>query len=138
VCSEFIRDGRGFTLLEVLIANSILAVGIMALAQLLAMEVTANADAGQMTFATLLAAQKIEDLRSAPWESLNGSAGEFVDYPDRAGRSVARAAAPTGFTRRWSITPWSADPNNTLVIQVIVRTSRGEIGIVDVRTRAAP
>lgn len=138
MCAEFIRDSRGFTLLEVLIASSILVVGIVSLAQLLAMEVAANGDAGQMTFATLVAAQKIEDLRAATWESLSGSAGDFVDYPDRAGTSTARAASPAGFTRRWSISPWSADPNNTLVIQVVVRTSRGEVGIVDVRTRATP
>ena len=136
--AEFIRDDRGFSLLEVLIASSILTVGLVSLAQLLAMEVATNAAAGQTTYAALLAAQKMEDLRAANWESLEGSAGEFVDYIDRAGRSFEGTPAIAEFTRRWSVDPLPADPKNTLLIQVIVRTRRGDTRIVGLRTRTAP
>ena len=91
VLAGSIQDNHGFSLLEVLVASSILTVALVSLAQVLAVAVTANAAAGKTTSATLFAAQKMEDLRAATWESLEGSTGAFVDYP-----------IPE-FTRRWSV-----------------------------------
>ena len=136
--AEFIRDDRGFSLLEVLIASSILTVGLVSLAQLLAVAVTANAAAGRATYAALLAAQKIEDLRSTTWESLEGNTGEFVEYLDRAGRTLEGARASAVYTRRWSVAPLSADPKNTRVVQVLVHTPHGDMRIATARTRTAP
>ena len=135
---DLLRAEHGFSLLEILVASTILTVGLLSLAQLLAMAVTANASAGTATHAALLAAQKIEDLRAEPWESLEGHTGEFVDHLDRAGTALEGAAAIAAFTRQWSVEPLRGDPANTVVIQVIVRTERDDTRIVTVRTRTAP
>ena len=131
------RAEHGFSLLETLVSSTILTAGLLSLAQLLAMAVTANASAGMATYAALLAAQKIEDLRAEPWESLERNTGEFVDYLDRAGATL-EGAAGAPFTRRWSVEPLPGDPANTVVIQVLVRTPRDDTRIVTVRTRTAP
>ena len=55
---------RGFTLVETLVAISITAVALTALAQLFIIATEANADARRTTFASILATEKIEQLRS--------------------------------------------------------------------------
>ena len=135
---ECIRDEQGFSLLDVLVASAILAVGLLSLAQLLAMTVAANASARRATYAVLLAAQKIEDLHAVPWEWLEGNTGESADVLDRAGTTLQGPPGAAAYTRRWSVDPLPVDPTNTLVIQVIVGTPRDEARIASVRTRTAP
>lgn len=60
------RD-RGFSLLEVLFATTIVTVGLAAVAQLFALSTRANAVARMATFATVLAEQKMEQLRGLTW-----------------------------------------------------------------------
>jgi Tfp pilus assembly protein PilV len=57
----------GFTLLEVLVATTLLFVAVASLAGLSVMATQANAHAKTTTFAALLAARKIEELRALPW-----------------------------------------------------------------------
>jgi prepilin-type N-terminal cleavage/methylation domain-containing protein len=131
------RAERGFSLIEVLVAAVILAVGILSLAQLLAMTVSANAAAGRTTGATVLAAQKLEDLRAEPWSVLEANVGESADFLDRSGGSIDDSSAGV-FRRRWFVEPWFGDPAHTLVIRVIVTTAREEAATVTVRTRTSP
>jgi len=58
---------RGFSILEVLIATSVLTVGLAALAQLFAISTRANFSAKTMTAASVLAQQKMEQLRGLTW-----------------------------------------------------------------------
>ena len=129
---------RGFSLIEVLVASTILTVGLLSLAQLLALATAANASAGRATYAAVLAAEKLEDLRALTWESLQRQAGESVDYLDRSGRSLESASVTAAYTRRWTIDPFPADPNNALVIQVIVSGRRDDARVVTLRARRAP
>ena len=69
-------------------------------------------------------------LTPSPDGTLNANTDGYVDYIDQFGRILGTgAAAPIGtvYIRRWSITPLPTNPNNTLVIQVMVtrETSRG-------------
>ena len=132
-----LRGEHGFSLIEVLVAAAILAVGLLSLAQLLAMTVSANAAAGRKTYATVLAAQKLEDLRAEPWSVLEANIGEFADSLDRSGGSIDASSAAV-FRRRWFVEPWFGDPSHTLVIRVIVTTARAEAATVTVRTRTSP
>lgn len=134
---DSLRTERGFSLIEVLVAAAILAVGLLSLAQLLAMTVSANAAAGRTTDATVLAAQKLEDLRAEPWSVLEANIGEFADSLDRSGGSIDASSA-AAFRRRWFVEPWFGDPAHTLVIRVIVTTAREEAATVTVRTRTSP
>jgi competence protein ComGC len=137
VRSERLRSERGFSLVEILIASTILIVALLSLAQLLSLATAANGAAGRATFSAVFAAEKLEELHTLTWESVRRQAGESVDYLDRSGRPVGnRAAAMYG--RRWLIDPLPVDPDNSLVIQVIVSGRREEARIAGVRTRKAP
>jgi len=57
-------DPSGFSLIETLVAMTILAVGLTTLAQLFAMSVMTNASSRKTSVATLLAQQKVEQLRA--------------------------------------------------------------------------
>src|SRR3954469_17779149 len=64
--SRFNNDA-GFSLVEVLIATTLLASSLVALAQLFAISVKNNAVAKNGTFTQILAAQKMEQLRGLTW-----------------------------------------------------------------------
>ena len=64
--SRFSSDA-GFSLMEVLIAMGVMAIGLVALAQLFAISTTANHASKTTTFATMLAQQKMEQLRGLTW-----------------------------------------------------------------------
>jgi type II secretory pathway pseudopilin PulG len=138
---------EGFSLLEVLVAATMLTVGLTALAQLFAMSTRTNSSAKTMTYATLLAQQKMEQLRSLAWatditvapESATGGTGlspsppdalrrntlGYVDYVHGAGAVLGTGAVPpagTVYIRRWSIA--QADAANTVVLQVMVTRNR--------------
>ena len=77
---------HGFSLVEVLVAIGLLATAIVSLAHLFAAATRANRDAGDTTWATVLAAQKIEELRSDPFpEPLTA---QSVDYLDADGNRL--------------------------------------------------
>src|SRR3954469_6719144 len=163
------RSGAaGFSLLEVLFATSLLTASIVGLAQLFAVSTRTNAAAKSTTFASLLAEQKMEQLRGLTWgfdslglpltdtstnittvpEGLTGGTGlspsptgslganlaGYVDYVDEHGQVLGGGAMPpagTAFIRRWSIEPLPTNPNNTLVLQVLVTRKRNR-GTADV------
>ena len=60
------REG-GFSLLEVLVASTIMAVALTTLAQLFVMSTNANTGAKTTTYAAVLAQQKMEQLRGLTW-----------------------------------------------------------------------
>ena len=74
-------------------------------------------------------------LSASPDDALSISAAGYVDYLDLAGRWVGHDSEPpagAAFVRRWAIRPFSADPERTLLLQVLVTTVR------DDRSRAGP
>jgi type II secretory pathway pseudopilin PulG len=179
----------GFSLVEVLLATTLLTVAIASLAQLFVISTKANTSAKLTTFTTVLAQQKMEQLRSLTWgfDSLGlpltdtstditaaieaptggkgltpspaGTLGEntdgYCDFLDANGQSLGGGTTPPAnavFIRRWSVEPLPTNPNNTLVLQVLVglNRSRGsadqavgvnrlpdEARIISVKTRKA-
>jgi prepilin-type N-terminal cleavage/methylation domain-containing protein len=90
----------------------------------------------------------------SPAGTLGANMPPYVDYVDDAGRWVGHGADPPAnavFIRRWAVWPLPADPERTLVLQVLVTTVRddrsratewtGRTGVeallVSVRTRKA-
>ena len=136
---------------------AILATGLIAMAQLFTVATKNNVNARATTSSTILANQKLEQLRSMSWgfdviglpvsdfnsdsttlpPSASGGTGlspspgntltdnvpGYVDYIDRLGQALGTGSAPpagTAYVRRWSIEPLPTNPNNTLIIQVMV------------------
>jgi type II secretory pathway pseudopilin PulG len=179
----------GFSLAETLIATGIMAASIAGLGQLFAVSVLSNRTARNTTFASVLATQKMEQLRGltygfdtlalpltditsnlainpatptggkglspSPTGALRANTDGYVDYLDAYGKTVGTGGTtiPNGTTyiRRWSIEPLPTNPNNVIVLQVLVTrsTNRGsadagkvdrlpdEARIVTVKTRKA-
>jgi prepilin-type N-terminal cleavage/methylation domain-containing protein len=157
-------NSRGFSLVEVLVAMGILTVVSLGLAQLFAASTRVNIIARGQTSTTMLAEQKMEQIRSLTWgfdttgqglpvsdttsnltvypvtpdgtglnpspaDSLERNITGFVDFVDAAGAWVGTGNTPPGsavYIRRWSIQPLPTNPNNTLVIQVLVTPRSNE------------
>lgn len=68
-------------------------------------------------------------LNPSPTDSLEVNRDGFVDYLDARGTCVGTGTTPPAgavFTRRWSILPLPTNPNNTLVLSVLVTPTARE------------
>ncbi|MBI3490544.1 MAG: prepilin-type N-terminal cleavage/methylation domain-containing protein [Acidobacteria bacterium] len=92
----------GFSLLEVLVATTILVVAITALANLCALSTRANTSARTTTIASLLATQKMEQLRALTWGfdelalPLSDTTTDITVVPEKAGAGVGLSPSPAG------------------------------------------
>jgi type IV pilus assembly protein PilV len=91
---------RGFTLIEVMITVVILAVGLLALAQMQISAVNGNYSANNMTVASTLAQDKLEELK-----------GLAIDAPDLADDEPGNNGSIFD-PRSSSFDPDHEDPNN--------------------------
>ena len=157
--SKSTRDA-GFTIIEVLIAMVLLSIVALGVAQMFGLAIQATQAARFQTSTTVLASQKLEQLRALTWgfdssgsglpvsdtstnlavEPPTGSGGGldpsptnslevntpgYVDFLDSRGQWVGTgtAAPPNAlYIRRWNISPLPINPNNTLILQVLVTT----------------
>jgi hypothetical protein len=82
-------------------------------------------------------------LNPSPADSLEQNTEGFVDFLDGNGAWVGTGSTPPAsavYIRRWSIQPLPTNPNNTLVIQVLVTPVTSEAARVSsafTRTRMA-
>lgn len=67
-------------------------------------------------------------LDPSPGSALQENTSGYVDYVDQWGNKVGTggtsAPGDAVYTRRWSITPLPTNPNNTLIIQVLVTRNK--------------
>lgn len=176
--SRWIADGgeRGFSLIETIFAAAVMIAGAASLAQLFVVSTRTNTYAKSTSMTSMLAQQKLEQLRSLQWgfdslglpttdtttdttvvpESATGGTGlspspagtlntntiGWVDYLDKYGAELGGTAltppANAIYIRRWSVEPLPTNPNNTLVLQVLVtpvglRTANGDTSTSVVR-----
>jgi Tfp pilus assembly protein PilV len=112
------RSERGVSLIEAMIATTMLATALVTLAQLVSTAVSSNIAAGKVTAAVVLASQKLEELRSAPTRPPAGSdAVDSWGVVVGAGQNQARGAM---FVRRWTIDAVPGAVLGTYIIQVHV------------------
>jgi len=82
-------------------------------------------------------------LNPSPTDALEQNTVGFVDFVDGNGEWVGTGSTPPGsavYIRRWSIQPLPTNPNNTLVIQVLVTPVASEAARAEsafTRTRMA-
>ena len=113
-CRPAESDG-GFTLVEVLVATGVLVAGIAAVLQLFFIATQATLDARDATYAAVLAAQKIEELRASPFPA----PGDAVEYLNQRGAQVTDRAEAL-YERHWTVTPLPLQPADTVVLTVRV------------------
>ena len=170
--SSFSSD-RGFSLVETLVATTIMTVALASLAQLFLISTKANQSARLTTNASVLAQQKMEQLRALTWGfdtlglplsdtssdltvvpeqpqggpgltpspggSLQNNVDGYVDFIDGRGQPLGggtNAPPNTVYVRRWSVEPLPTNPNNTLILQVMVTRWRAR-GVADTEQGAS-
>jgi type II secretory pathway pseudopilin PulG len=133
-------EPAGTTLIEVLVATSVLATGLVAIAQLFLIAAASNRVARDTTVAATLAAQKVEQLLLTEPSQGTGD----VDHVDEWGNVVGTSGSPPAnamYTRRWSFEPLSGDR-----VAIRVRVGRsvrsgqpgylpGEVRLFAIKTR---
>ena len=82
---------KGFTLIEVCFAISILSIGLLGMASMQVSSINGNASAGYVTDGTTLAGDQLEKLMALPYTDADLSAG-------------AHSVLTTGYTIGWSVT----------------------------------
>ena len=112
------RSERGFTILEALIAAIVLTVGLVALAELLAVSLRMHMLGRETTSATRLAEDKFEELMKMNFSTNPAIQINGANTLDSNVTNYFDAPSP-GYTRRWQV---SAGPNaNTRLRTVTVR-----------------
>ena len=111
----------GFSLVEVVIAAGLLGTAIVGLAHLFALAARAATDASDMTYATILAGQKIEELQAATF--LDSSEG--IDFLDAHGGVIESwDAAHAAYARSWMVAGVPGHPTRGAIVTVIVSRDR--------------
>lgn len=128
------KSEGGFSLIEVVIATGVLVTGVAAVLHLFIIATRATVDARDATYATVLALQKIEELRAAPFPE----PGNATDYVSARGALLPDGPRGALYERRWTVEPLPAQPADTVIITVLV-SRRGlahrAVRLTTVRTR---
>ncbi len=107
----------GFTLIEVMIALTIMSVGVLSIgmAQLSALKISSMSS--RLSQGMYLAEEQLETFRSMPWGPTFTAA--VVDFPDPQGPITPVQGDSAQFSRSWTITP-NAPPHGLTEITVTV------------------
>ncbi|MBM3471466.1 MAG: prepilin-type N-terminal cleavage/methylation domain-containing protein [Armatimonadetes bacterium] len=89
------RRERGFTLIEVIVALTILAVSILLITRAFLILIQVTNQGGNKTVASALAVRVLEEIRSRP-ESQSSSAGWTANFDAIASQSLTNFGAPYG------------------------------------------
>jgi len=118
---RFITGHGGFTIIEVMVAISILAVGLMAVFTAQSRSITGNADANRQTEAMTLAQDKMEELLAVPYADLDG-----------AGSPVT---APGNYVVTWTVTPYESDNYKLIEVEVAGAGLRKNLELKCIKTK---
>lgn len=93
-----LRDERGITLAEILVATVVISIGLVGLAVVIPLSSYGVHEGNALSTATFLAEQRLEEIRSAAWTTTPSA-------NDCLGMSASSTAAPTSSTCDRNLTP---------------------------------
>lgn len=109
-----LKKEEGFTLLEVIVAISILTVGLLGLATMQVTSIKGNFFASRVTEGSAVASDRLEKLFALPYTHADLSAGTHTDPSPPPGRSIS-----------WIVTENSPLNNTKKVVITVSWTDRG-------------
>jgi Tfp pilus assembly protein PilV len=109
-----LQSEKGIGLVEIIIAILIFGIGITAAMRTLPVSNTATTRSRNLTVATNLAQEKLEELMSSPYSSADLAAGDHVD-PDNPLERI--------YTRTWSVTDNAPVADMKQVVVTVTYTS---------------
>lgn len=83
-----IADPQGFTLLEILIAITILAIGLLAVASMATIVIKSNSASNKLSIASMLVQDKLEEIRAMPYATVTSIPLTTVTSTPWASRQV--------------------------------------------------
>lgn len=116
----------GFTLVEILVAMTLLIVAFLGVASVTAMVLQSNHLSRTITEATTLANDRMEELKDLPWND-----------PKLISGTVPVTSNLTTYTRQTTVTPNSPGPNMTTIEVRVNWTWRGTAQNVTIRNITA-
>ena len=114
------KRNRGFSLIEVMIAMAIFSIGILAVGSMQLSNTKNNTTGNLMTGATMLARQKIEELKNLPPTDIDGADGNDTDgiyTREWVTNSVSTTAWKLIVTVKWT----RRGPERSVVLESITR-----------------
>ncbi len=124
--NKLIRGEAGFTLLELLVAISLLAIGLLAAASMQGVAMNAGSIANRSTVMASLGQGVMEDVMSMPRDTsilLNGGSATEVLDPGTGSNSITIAGAGT-FLASYTVTPNTPITNVSQVDITVTRTDQ--------------
>ncbi len=130
-----IQNTKGFSLIEVLIAMAIFAIGALALAKMQIVSMSGNSTARRITGAATLAEAKLEELKSLPYSHADltdkdasgdagfGAAGLDDEDADADGSETGIVMMGPRYDVFWNVAE-DSPVSNCKTIRVIVRRSQ--------------
>lgn len=131
------RRADGFSLVEAIIATMIFAIALVSLAQLALLSRASDRAAAAVTTASVLAQDKMEQLRAAPWpETAATACCEFFDANGVLLGDGPTAPVGTEYVRRWSIDSLAGVSDAARVVQVwVTPRNAAAVRLLTVRSR---
>jgi len=118
-----LQTKKGFTLIEVLVAMLVLAIGLLGLATLATTVINGNAFSNEMTTATTLAQEKLEDIQGQGYASVsstNENYGSITSYSAyKRVASVATDSPATGMKTVTVTVSWDADAHSVALKTIL-------------------
>jgi type IV pilus assembly protein PilV len=118
------QNDAGFTIIEVVIAISILAVGLLGVAAMQTSAIQVNSAAGQMTIRMNWAQDKMEELKALPFSDPWLEAAGNPPGVDSAGNTHEQPTPDGWYTVSWNIADNTPVPNTKQIVVTV--TGKGK------------